>query len=43
MKKSQNMPVWLRKMVVANIIAHLGVDGKRYSNIVHMQKRVLYR
>ncbi len=41
-KESQNVWVWLSKMVLAQIIiAHFAVAaGKRRSNTVHLQKRV---
>jgi hypothetical protein len=40
MKKSQNMPVWLKKIVLAqHNISKLAVAGERRSNIVHLQKK----
>jgi hypothetical protein len=42
MKKSQNMPGWLRKMVLAqqHIIPLFALAGERSSNnVVHLQKR----
>jgi hypothetical protein len=40
MKKSQNVPVWLKKIVLGqHNISKLAVAGKRRSNIVHLQKK----
>jgi hypothetical protein len=44
MKKSQNMPVWLRKKLIVltlSIIAHIALTVKRRPyNSLHLQKRV---
>jgi hypothetical protein len=42
MKKSENMPVWLRKMVLAQHNCTDAMPGKkkRHSNVVHLQRRV---
>jgi hypothetical protein len=43
MKKSENMPVWLRKLGPwLSIIEHFAVvvAGKRFSYLVHLLKRV---
>jgi hypothetical protein len=42
MKKSQNMLVWLRKIVLASASFHrqFGVAGESHSNAEHLQKRV---
>jgi hypothetical protein len=42
MKKSQNMLVWLRKIVLTqhHFTISLGVAGESHSNAEHLQKRV---
>jgi hypothetical protein len=36
MKKSQNMPVWLRKMVLGQHNLMFAVAGERHSNALHL-------
>jgi hypothetical protein len=40
MKKSQDMLVWLRKMVLGQHNCILAVAGKGHINAVHLQERV---
>jgi hypothetical protein len=40
MKKSENMLVWLREMVLAKYKGQFAMAGKRYSNSLHLLKRV---
>jgi len=39
MKRSQNMPTWLRRMVLANIFAQFAEAGKRHSKAKHLLKK----
>ncbi len=41
MKKSQNIPVWLRKVVLAHHVVQIPVAGKRRSNAVHLYKNTV--
>jgi hypothetical protein len=40
MKKSENMLVWLRKMVLPKYNGQFAMAGKRCSNALHLLKRV---
>jgi hypothetical protein len=39
MKKSQNMPVWLSKMVLPSILAHFAEACKRHSKVEHLPEK----
>jgi hypothetical protein len=39
MKRSQNMPTWLRRMVLANIFAQFAEAGKSHSKAKHLLEK----
>jgi hypothetical protein len=39
MKRSQNMPTWLRRMVLANIFAQFAEAGIRHSKAKHLLEK----
>jgi hypothetical protein len=40
MKKSENVLVWLKKMILAQYNGQFAMAGKRCSNALHLLKRV---